>query len=358
MRCNRKIERLSSTELENSTDSLALIFATKFTPSAIQLHEPRTEDVGQIKKTIERIGSSRNLPGGGEVIKKVQRLKLKIGYSGQKTLLLKRPRRRTTSLPTYDEFTQDEIVHYVDYDVKRKDAEDIKETIDSDISEWKKKLEREVNHLNRDIRKMQGDFEDRARQYIETQRENMKAKNEALTELGISTQNTDQRFVEPEKKKDLDLPDLEGSEDRQKIRDKTFVDVLDIIDSMKLNVERSKSTVRELDEESLRDIFLGAIDSHYGSATGESFNRGGKTDILLRHDNVNLFIAECKFWKGKSRFKDAVDQLLGNLTSDDSHAALLIFSNREDVARVRSQISEGVNEHKESQKKLIPIQGS
>jgi hypothetical protein len=44
---------------------------------------------------------------------------------------------------------------------------------------------------------------------------------------------------------------------------------------------------------------------------------------------VNLFIAECKFWAGPSRFEDAIDQLLGNLTGDDRHAAMLVFSDRE-----------------------------
>ncbi|MFC7020428.1 MULTISPECIES: hypothetical protein [Haloarcula] len=342
----QEIEQLSSAELDNSTDSLALIFASKYTPTPIRLHEPKTEDVGQVKKTIERLGPSRNLPGGGKVTKKVQRLKLKVPYSGEKHLLLKRPKRTTHPLPTYDELTQSQIVYNVDYEVKGKDADEIKKTIDSEISKWEERLEREVEHLNRDIRKMQEDFENRARRHIETHRENMEAKEEALDELGISTESVDEGFVEPEKKKDLELPDLEGeAEQRQRIRDRTFVDILDIINGMRVNIERSKNRLRELDEESLRDIFLGAIDSHYGSATGESFNRGGKTDILLRHDSVNLFIAECKFWQGKSHFQDAVDQLLGNLTVDDGHAALLVFSNRGDVVQVRNRIEEAIEAH-------------
>lgn len=352
-----EIEELNSTELENSTDSLALIFASKYSPSPIQLHESRTEDVGQVEKIIERLGPSRNLPGGGEVIKKMQRLKLKVPYSGERHLLLKRPRKTNQPLPTYNELTQDEIIHYVDYEVKGKDADEIRKTIEEDISEWRKRLERSVKNLNRHIRYIQEDFENRARRHIEDHRENMDAKNEALTELGISTQNLDEGFVEPDKKKDLDLPDLDvNPETHQKLREKTFIDILDIIDSMKVNVERSKNRLRELDEEALRDVFLGAIDSHYGSATGESFNRGGKTDILLRHDNVNLFVAECKYWNGESRFQEAIDQLLGNLTADDGHAALIVFSNREKIVQVRDRVREAVLAHSNFETEVSSIQ--
>lgn len=348
-RMKQEISELSSTELENSTDSLTLIFSSKYALPPIQLHEPIHEDVGQVEKVVERI-PSQSLPGlprkGGKVTKKAQRLKLKVPYSGEKHLLHKRSRRTSTSLPTYDELTDSEIVHYVDYQVKGKDAESIKNTIDKDISKWQKKLERSINQLNKDIRKMQVTFEDNARRFIEDHRENMSAKDEALEELGISLQKVEEGFVEPEKKKEIELPDLNGSTpEQQRIRDQTFVDVLDIIDSMRVSVERANQRVREHDEESLRDIFLGAIDSHYGTATAESFNRGGKTDILLKYQGVNLFVAECKFWTGKKGFLDAVDQLLNNLTADDGHASLLIFSDRENLIQVRKRVEEAVEDH-------------
>ena len=120
---------------------------------------------------------------------------------------------------------------------------------------------------------------------------------------------------------------------------------MDIIESMRVSVEQAENTVRDLPEESLRTIFLGAINSHYGNATAESFNRGGKTDILLRHQGVNLFVAECKFWRGKASFQDAIDQLLGYLTSDDGHAALLVFSDREQLVKVQEKVEEAIREH-------------
>jgi hypothetical protein len=44
-------------------------------------------------------------------------------------------------------------------------------------------------------------------------------------------------------------------------------------------------------------------------AGGELFNGDGKTDILVRVDGRNVFIAECKIWNGPKNFNDAIDQL-------------------------------------------------
>lgn len=345
----QEIAKLGSSDLKNSTDSLILIFSSKYAPSPIQLHEPKHEDIGQVEKTVERV-PGQSLGGirrtSGKVTRKVQRLKVKIPYSGERRLLHIRPTSYTASFPSYNELTDSEIIHYVDYRVEDKDSEEIKETIQNDISSWRSKLENYVDRLNNDLRKMRSRFEDKARNRIEDHRENMEAKEEALADLGISTDTTDDGFVAPEKKQDLELPNLEGTgEEKNRLRDQTFVEVLDVLNSMRVSVERSKKQVRDLDEESLRDIFLGAIDSHYGVASGESFNRGGKTDILLKHQGENLFIAECKFWRGESVFHETIDQLLGNLTRDDGHAALLVFSDRKQFSMVSERMEEAILEH-------------
>jgi hypothetical protein len=43
---------------------------------------------------------------------------------------------------------------------------------------------------------------------------------------------------------------------------------------------------------------------------GETFNFEGKTDILIRVEALNVFIAECKLWKGEKQFLATIDQLL------------------------------------------------
>ena len=76
------------------------------------------------------------------------------------------------------------------------------------------------------------------------------------------------------------------------------------------------------------------------------------TDILLRHDNENLFIAECKFWKGQSQYKDAVSQLLNNLTVRDTHASLLVFSRRNRYSQMVDRVEEATKEHEKFETQL------
>ncbi len=68
---------------------------------------------------------------------------------------------------------------------------------------------------------------------------------------------------------------------------------------MSVVVERNPTSFATLDEEGIRDHFLLQLNGHYeGAATGETFNAAGKTDIMIRAEDRNVFIAECKFWRG------------------------------------------------------------
>lgn len=92
-----------------------------------------------------------------------------------------------------------------------------------------------------------------------------------------------------------------------------YEDILKIIYESGQNMERKPSLYKGKDEEGLRDQFLFILETRYESttATGETFNKGGKTDLLMKYskDNSNLFIAECKFWHGQSEFHQAISQL-------------------------------------------------
>jgi hypothetical protein len=78
----------------------------------------------------------------------------------------------------------------------------------------------------------------------------------------------------------------------------SYQHILEIISGMALMMERSPRTFTKLHEEEIRDHFLLQLNGHYkGRATGETFNGAGKTDILVREKDKNLFIGECKIWK-------------------------------------------------------------
>ena len=111
-------------------------------------------------------------------------------------------------------------------------------------------------------------------------------------------------------------------------------------------MERSPNAFKTLGEEDLRTHFLMQLNGHYeGQATGETFNYEGKTDILVRAKDKNMFIAECKFWNGPKDFKDAIDQLLGYTSWRDTKTALLIFNRTTTMSTVLNRIPEIAKKH-------------
>lgn len=117
-----------------------------------------------------------------------------------------------------------------------------------------------------------------------------------------------------------------------------FETILGLIRGAGRSIEQSSSRTRNLDEEALRDMLLVPLNAHFGSATGESFNATGKTDILIKHAGGNLFVAECKFWHGEKQFLETIDQLLAYLTWRDTKTAVIMFNRNIGFSAVVEQI--------------------
>jgi len=125
-----------------------------------------------------------------------------------------------------------------------------------------------------------------------------------------------------------------------------YEQALKIMQDMTLVMERSPAAFKTLDEEAVRQHFLIQLNGQFeGKATGETFNMSGKTDILLREGERNVFIAECKFWKGPKAFGGAIDQLLGYATWRDSKTVILVFNRGTETSTVLAGIDTVVKAH-------------
>jgi hypothetical protein len=158
-------------------------------------------------------------------------------------------------------------------------------------------------------------------------------------------ENAPETFKLPEKPKQL-TPKTKKADKSVVLDEADYQTILKICESMSLVMERSPSVFVNAGEEHIRVHYLVQLNGqYYGEATGETFNHIGDTDIIIRHDNKNIFVAECKFWSGYEGLKKTADQLLGYTTWRDTCTALIIFNRNVDFSNVISEAQRAMNDH-------------
>lgn len=91
------------------------------------------------------------------------------------------------------------------------------------------------------------------------------------------------------------------------MQDEDYQSALRVLRNQRNALERTPSVAAKLDGEEIRDMLLVGLNAQFeGDAGGELFNGAGKTDILIRVDDRNIFIGECKVWSGPRTMDDAL----------------------------------------------------
>lgn len=196
-------------------------------------------------------------------------------------------------------------------------------------------------------------IEDKIRARINSRREKVKNDQGLAASFGFPMRKREgalQTFVVPEVKRKITPhmpePTMSPAKPEPVLDMAEYEHILQIVSNMVTVMERSPKAFVGMEEEALRTHFLVQLNGQYeGQATGETFNASGKTDILIRVDNKNIFIAECKFWKGEEYFKEAINQLLGYTSWRDTKIAILLFNRNKDTSAVLSQIPKIVQAH-------------
>jgi hypothetical protein len=140
------------------------------------------------------------------------------------------------------------------------------------------------------------------------------------------------------------------------LQQEVYDDIKEVLYNVGKAIERKSSIYKDKHEEDLRDVFLLFLETRYESTTGvgEAFNKKGRTDILLKYalDGTNLFVAECKFWKGQKKLIEAINQLLGYLTHRDSKTALIFFVDQKEMTSIVNTIKNEITIHPNFSKHL------
>lgn len=130
------------------------------------------------------------------------------------------------------------------------------------------------------------------------------------------------------------------------LEEKEYDFILKTLSNMVTVMERSPKAFSGMEEEDLRNHFLVHLNGIYeGQATGETFNYEGKTDILIRVNGKNIFIAECKFWSGAKGLINTLNQILNYLSWRDTKVAILLFNRNKEFGRTLLRIPKAIEQH-------------
>ena len=298
---------------------------------------------------------AEHFPGGGFTwnVERGKRypkdiIRYHIPYSGDQELLTCRPSTSLLSEVSVSVTGQEIYFDIVDFDGN---AESIKQRAASNqnhIHQQWARVKDEVAAFNKGLKS-------RAARVFQTRKEHLLKRNGLMASLGVpikKRENLPQTFAVPtpatRKKISVTKPAVteKGYRPEPTLEDATYHQILDYLHGWGKQLERMPSTYSGKSEEDLRDMFLAFIEPHFeGTATGETFNKGGKTDILLRFEGSNVFVAECKRWRGQQSYLDAISQLLGYLTWRDSKAAMMMFVSNKDISSVVQTVEQTTSEH-------------
>lgn len=137
------------------------------------------------------------------------------------------------------------------------------------------------------------------------------------------------------------IPQRNPTPTEYSISEINYTNIISIIDSACSSMEATASTFCKLNEEEIRDFILATLNTHYdGQASGETFRKNGKTDIIILFENKAAYIGECKIWHGISQFSEAISQLFGYTTWRDTKTSLIIYNKtNKDFRSIRDSIN-------------------
>jgi hypothetical protein len=222
----------------------------------------------------------------------------------------------------------------------------VREEIDKELA----KFERYIAYQAQELDPFNSSLRDTIRSLLTARRDKiLKARNISAS-LGYPTHRREgapTTYISPAVRARIPakLPTTEGFQPEPELAEDEYQNILSIIENMSFVMERSPSVFSRMREEALRDHYLVQLNGQYESATGETFNAAGKADILIRDGGANIFIGECKIWRGSNTIKEGLDQLLSYLTWRDTKAALIVFSRNKDFTNLLQSMWETVESH-------------
>lgn len=344
----QEIEKLDGNRLLNTAPSdLAAHFAERFKIEPIKLlrddwYANTIEIQVDVRHDRRRYISDTSRP----VLVPGERTEVRIPFEGEADLFYSQSNSMTTNPPRATVVGNELILRY---ESPADSPQEVRPLIDSELQN----VEQYISWQKPMIETHNSSLSGLALQAIEQRRGRLLAQSQRASALGIPVRQRDdapKTYAVPTTRRNA-TPSLPPASSAPFTPEPTWAmeqyeQALKIMQDMALVMERSPGAFKSMNEEALRQHFLVQLNGQFeGKATGETFNMEGKTDILLREGDRNVFIAECKIWKGPKAFGEAINQLLGYATWRDGKTAILLFNRGVDTSKVLAGIDTTMKEH-------------
>ncbi len=299
----------------------------------------------------ERMVPAEWFPGGGVAFNvvagrsyKKQVITYHIPFTGAPDLVSYKPSKRimwTTEVELSRSTISFEIVNFSDQ------PEDIKLEAESRIDH----IATQCRYVEEQVEKYNGELEDMAEATVSRRKAELLKQANLVASLDVPvrrSENVPPTFAVPVTRKTIAVKPATSSIEfvpEPAVSDADYRQILEVVYDLGRNIERHPSIYRGKREEELRDLFIMQLSPHFHSVTGETFNKSGKTDVLVRHEGANVFVAECKFWHGEKAHLAAIDQVLSYLTWRDSKAAIICFVQSRELNPVLDKIKLMTSNH-------------
>jgi hypothetical protein len=235
------------------------------------------------------------------------------------------------------------------------------ERIESGYKRTLQAIATELERLKSQADNWNAGLEDRVLQLLAQRRERILSDRDVVESLGIPIRKRDgeaMTYAVPDVKRKITIrakptTTREPFEPEPTLAEAEYEEILKIVRNMAYVMERSPKAFERMQEPTIRDHFLVQLNGLYeGAATGETFNYEGKTDILIRSRGRNVFIAECKIWKGAKTVAEAIDQILDYLSWRDTKTAIFMFVRNKDFSAICDKVPSLVEAHPNYKKTL------
>ena len=331
--------------LNTPTDDLISYFALKYRIDVPTLQKDQAYVDQREGKVLVFDYFSHGFDGEGRREVMGTHIELTVPFTGDHQLFFVRPNMFDSGPPRATVETDKLIIKIMGRDLK---PEQVQNGLNSTLAD----IERYLGWQKQTIDQFNIQLANSARQSIDTRKAKLLADRNLVAGLGFPMRarpDAQRTYVAPQVRRRIvtQPPASQASFKPEPVLDEAnYKAILDIVQSMTLVMERSPSAFSAMGEEDIRQQFLVQLNGHFeGAASGETFNYKGKTDILIRVQDKNIFIAECKFWHGEKSFLETINQVLSYLSWRDTKVAVLVFNRNKGFSDVLAKLKEAAKAH-------------